>query len=726
MDGPGWAEDHSCSELERLVNNKLGAGKAPTDKKERSTRELYMFAPSAQAEPNDERKTPAKIRLVDPHKEDNSGNIHELFLLRDIFPSETRPASQVLLEAATSSQGRLALEKWVDYNETLFSGLRSLRGDEYLLIYSKLVSHLPHLAFPESTHLSPILELIESLKTLNACPPELVLFSLTMSGVSAGCMGMQSESECFLTYSLWVFLLLYGDPRGRGNSSHPWGLLLAYLLRRVAELGKRTMDADYMDELFACIKHGLGEQEAVVVSPEDVKISLGDEDDSNSNNVQRSAQHGAESDSGTRHVLSIFGKNLPPLVLPNGSLSTALIHWILAYNPVASMSGVMWRHEDIVAAFDAKLGELYPRLESMSRSQFVGATPGKERRQLLAQGNSFCQLFTKDSGAVARSETRGAVFVWGSDQYGQLGLADGEELPSENKRLVCPRFCYTLKDVIIRDVACGRNNSFAIDINNAVYAWGANEYGQLGLGHTAPKNVASPIAIHGLPSDLSVITAGIEHTAAYCLSGEVFTWGNGESGLLGHGDGKSYDTPKKVAALADKGVKMVVCGGLHTIALTNDGRVFAWGRAEGGQLGLGERDLEELMRSQGDCYVSVPRWIDTGPLKTKHMDSVACGEAHTLALDNEGAVYGWGFSNYGQLGLGRTSDCYEPGTGDFNSKVNVPTKVEALAGVKIVRLTAGSTFSLFVSDSGEVYGCGVNDFGQTGTEVCQRDLEICT
>lgn len=737
IEGPGWIEDAYYEAFERIVKEKIRtsnvAGVA-SEKKEsylKVTKEQRLMSTPAQEQAgqngeanNEEQKTIRKeIKNRTVNFSDARGS---LFLLRDIIMPAKYDSSSIddkssPLEISTTYQGRLALEKWAEYSSTLFSNLRSVTGTEHLLLYSRLLSHLPHLNFPESTHLSAILELIEDLKSLHACPPETILFSLTMSGLVYTCMGLHAESECFLTYALWVFLMIYGDPRGRGNSSHPWGLLLTHLLKRLAEISKRASDVDYMDEVFSCIRHNLEESEGVL-ELDDVKISIEIGEDS-----QKSAQHGIQSEifPGKQQVIDIFLKGTS-LIQANGSLSAGLIQWIMVHNPVRNSAGTVWRHEEIMAAFNAKLGTLYPKLESMSRS-VVGATPGKERRQLLlSQGNSFCQLFTKECGAVTRADSKGAVFVWGADQYGQLGLAENEqEFPSENKKLVYPRFCYALKDRVIRDVACGRNNSFAIDIHNAVYAWGANEYGQLGLGRGAPRNVSNPSLIRGLPADLSIITSGIEHTAGYCASGEVFTWGNGESGLLGHGDGKSYDTPKKVVALADKAIKMVVCGGLHTVALSFDGRIFAWGRAEGGQLGLSEHDLEELMRSQGDCYVSVPRLIDTGPLRTTHMDSLACGEAHTLALDNTGAVYGWGFSNYGQLGLGKTSDCYEPGTGDFNSKVNIPTKVEALNGVKIVKLTAGSTFSLFVSDSGEVYGCGVNDFGQTGTEVCQRDLEIC-
>lgn len=86
-------------------------------------------------------------------------------------------------------------------------------------------------------------------------------------------------------------------------------------------------------------------------------------------------------------------------------------------------------------------------------------------------------------------------------------------------------------------------------------------------------------------------------------------------------------------------------------------------------------------------------------------------------MTKDGLVYGWGLSIYGQLGLGFSADSFEPGLGMEKSKVPEPTLIEALTEEKIAKIYCGSTFSLFLNSSGELYGCGMNDLGQLGEDV---------
>ena len=91
---------------------------------------------------------------------------------------------------------------------------------------------------------------------------------------------------------------------------------------------------------------------------------------------------------------------------------------------------------------------------------------------------------------------------------------------------------------------------------------------------------------------------------------------------------------------------------------------------------------------------------------------IAAGVAHSLALSDEGKVYGWGHSNYGQLGLGFSNETFEPGTGNAQSCVFEPTELTTLKDIKISRIYSGSTFSMFLSEDEELYACGINDLGQ--------------
>ena len=88
-------------------------------------------------------------------------------------------------------------------------------------------------------------------------------------------------------------------------------------------------------------------------------------------------------------------------------------------------------------------------------------------------------------------------------------------------------------------------------------------------------------------SAVTQLSCGFEHCLALTASGCLVSWGYGASGSLGHGDYVSYTQPKLITAggLNSKQVVYATCGGYHNGALTADGKVFMWGRADVGQLG---------------------------------------------------------------------------------------------------------------------------------------------
>ena len=78
---------------------------------------------------------------------------------------------------------------------------------------------------------------------------------------------------------------------------------------------------------------------------------------------------------------------------------------------------------------------------------------------------------------------------------------------------------------------------------------------------------------------------------------------------------------------------------------------------------------------------------------------VACGEAHTVVLTEEGKVWGWGMSMYGQLGLGFSGDSFEPGIGMIKSRVNTPTEITPYfpPDVRVTKINCGAMFTLFIT-----------------------------
>ena len=127
------------------------------------------------------------------------------------------------------------------------------------------------------------------------------------------------------------------------------------------------------------------------------------------------------------------------------------------------------------------------------------------------------------------------------------------------------------------------------------------------------------------------VSCGFEHCIALTASGCVVSWGYGASGSLGHGDYTSYTQPKLITAggLNTKQVVHVACGGYHNACITNEGKLFTWGRADVGQLGLPESYLQS---DEMGKVCTFPKAIPEHFFEVQAVCQIALGEAHTLAL----------------------------------------------------------------------------------------------
>ena len=131
-------------------------------------------------------------------------------------------------------------------------------------------------------------------------------------------------------------------------------------------------------------------------------------------------------------------------------------------------------------------------------------------------------------------------------------------------------------------IAGGGGHTVALTSDGKVFAWGKNTYGQLGDGTTNYHGTPTPVAVRGLfGKGMTAIAGGRDHTVALTSEGKVFAWGNGTYGQLGDGtttlERKTPVAVDMTGALAGKTVTAIAAGNSHTVALTSDGKVFAWG-----------------------------------------------------------------------------------------------------------------------------------------------------
>jgi regulator of chromosome condensation len=182
--------------------------------------------------------------------------------------------------------------------------------------------------------------------------------------------------------------------------------------------------------------------------------------------------------------------------------------------------------------------------------------------------------------------------------------------------------------------------------------------------------------------------------------GDVYVAGNGDCSQMGLGEAEELmecAVPTKVACLSAKRIVMVACGGMHTVALTEGGRLWSWGCNDDCALG---RDGDE----------SVPEIVG-GALESARVAAVSAGDCHSVALLADGRVFTWGTykDSNGYIG-------YSPSpTGGALEKAETPTLVEALRGVTVTSIASGSNHTLAVArGQPELYAWGCGEQGQLG------------
>jgi len=230
----------------------------------------------------------------------------------------------------------------------------------------------------------------------------------------------------------------------------------------------------------------------------------------------------------------------------------------------------------------------------------------------------------------------GSTFSWGSDECGQLGHNQGAQA------LRVPRLIKALGTIKVSRVSCGMYHSAVLTAGGQLYTWGSNSKGQLGLGAEASR-VFSPTLVETLAGvPLAGVVCGGNHTLVVSVSGALFSFGSNSHGQLGLGDTEDKFLPTQVRTLRYQsiGAGGLAAGSEHSVALTADGGVFTWGSSRYGQLGHGSNNTENQ-----------PKKILE--LMGTRVTQVSAGDRHTLALvPARNKLYAFGVAGSGQLGRG--------------------------------------------------------------------------
>jgi alpha-tubulin suppressor-like RCC1 family protein len=164
--------------------------------------------------------------------------------------------------------------------------------------------------------------------------------------------------------------------------------------------------------------------------------------------------------------------------------------------------------------------------------------------------------------------------------------------------------------------------------------------------------------------------------------------------------------PRKIPTLSN--IHKIASGSGHFLALDKNGDVWSMGDDTYGQCGI-----DKLARQISPPYLELkyPNPTKVLMIPEKVVD-IACGKNHSLALLETGEVWGWGRNDKLQLSSIDEKLGKAPAPVSF-----IPTRINGLSGMKVIKLAAGDMFSIFITDNNgdtEAYGCGLNRHGQLG------------
>eukprot|EP00002_Diphylleia_rotans_P035797 TRINITY_DN7842_c1_g1_i2.p1 TRINITY_DN7842_c1_g1~~TRINITY_DN7842_c1_g1_i2.p1 ORF type:complete len:1628 (+),score=267.27 TRINITY_DN7842_c1_g1_i2:91-4974(+) len=383
-----------------------------------------------------------------------------------------------------------------------------------------------------------------------------------------------------------------------------------------------------------------------------------------------------------------------------------------------------WSHSALIT----ELGELYTTGSNDFGQLGHGHTRASSQftRVMALQAFHVVNVSCGAEHTIAVDEN-GKVYAWGRGQNGQLGI--GLTVHQYVPRLVDTS---QFQGKVI-SVACGHYHTLALTDEARVYAWGSNTHGQVGVtrsgvghlvttgpshlndsSHLSPSSTQGGRSFDGVkpdhkidhPSPVEVevlngkqiiqISAGFCHSAALTKRGDIYTWGGGQAGQLGHGNIHDQQTPQRVECSGRRFI-LVSCGAFHTAAITDLGGVYTWGK--------GSKDRLGHFDSQTDHFH--PRWVSGLCGITASM--AACGHYHTIIYCRDmNELHTWGCNSSGQLGIDKSTD---------------PNCISIVKGTvfesRLKQLVAGEEHSFAITEDGRLYAWGRTDNGRLGLPVVE-------
>jgi alpha-tubulin suppressor-like RCC1 family protein len=384
-------------------------------------------------------------------------------------------------------------------------------------------------------------------------------------------------------------------------------------------------------------------------------------------------------------VLAGGGPSRIPVTRSNASTST-----VVDYTP-----------QNIRSAGRNDLGQL--------GNGFTSSTPVGNLQTVIGLSSSY-NPFPGIEHVIAYQSGTTVLFVWGCNQYGQLGR-------SENAGTTTPHptpIPITLPgNKTVTNVAVGRYSSFALDNEGKLWSWGYNKYGE--LGHS--QGVGTENA-NFTPTEVVVVDSVVKWTSLYpgahhtILIGQMqsgqrraYSFGRNNMGQLGRTENVGTDIPNPVPKLVNinKTVTYANAGFEFTLLLvTGSTELYSFGSNQFGQLGRDENN-GTTTPNPTPLLVALPSGITT-------WSTLAAGGKHALGFGYESGIlklFSWGSNEFGQLGYTTNSGTTIPNP--------IPKLILLINSEAWLSLAAGENHSMVTSGEytdPHIWACGLNQWGQ--------------
>lgn len=306
------------------------------------------------------------------------------------------------------------------------------------------------------------------------------------------------------------------------------------------------------------------------------------------------------------------------------------------------------------------------------------------------QGEHVVKVVSMSTYSLAVTKA-GLVYIWGTG--GAVGTV------SSGRLSIAPQILEAVPlSMPIKDISCGLGHTLFLTVKGTVWAWGNGGNGRLGLGDIYDRTEACIVV--GLANEVVIsVQCGASHSLALTERGHVYSWGKNTQGQCGHGNTEDVIKPTLIKKLSvgDIYITQVTAGWEHSLALTKAGKLYSWGCGYKDNrrnvippvLGLGHSEV----RPTPELVSSIEGVVIT---------AVSSGWDHCLAVDSDGKLLSWGSGQNGKLGHGNEEN------------ISVPCFIPELESKKIVAFSAGCEHSAAVTADGVLYTWGHADGGRLG------------